>query len=560
MTMIRYLLLLLITLPVSQLQAQQEVPAEPSTSQVEPVSLQDSELSDDHSAQSLEALLRSVKSKEGSIASHQAQLKTNPDEVTREEILANIAKDKASLHQIESKFEEFAVSADISIFAEKPKESFDWQEKVGELLQPVFSEIENATKTSRQIGALRDDVKQFTERREVSSNAISNLKKILTESLSPALQTELEDLLAKWEQRYADANNQGVAADLQLQKLEAERKTFNPAESVQKFFRSRGLNLVLGLLAFCTVFFGIRILVVGAQKIRPSQEEKKFTNRLLSLLIHVFSIIGALAATLLVFNIMGDLFLQVIILIFLIGVAWASINTLPQHIETVKLLLNIGAVKEGQRVEMDGIPWCVDSLALAARLRNDKLSGGELVLPVRMLVGMHSREIGEREELFPCSINDWVELANGQIGKVQNQTPSLVELVDLGGSVIVYQTADFLAQSPKNLSSGYRLTSTFGVDYQHMAISTSEIPATFRKELQTRLPDIVNEQSIQSVDVEFMAAGTSSLDYQIKVLLKGDAAHQYEQIQFAVQKICVDACIENQWNIPFTQITLHQAE
>ena len=51
----------------------------------------------------------------------------------------------------------------------------------------------------------------------------------------------------------------------------------------------------------------------------------------------------------------------------------------------------------------------------------------------------------------------------------------------------------------------------------------------------------------------------SSLDFDVLADFKGSAAERYQKISRAIQRICVDVCNENDWEIPFTQVTVHQA-
>ncbi|MBN1270582.1 MAG: hypothetical protein JXB04_13410 [Kiritimatiellae bacterium] len=100
------------------------------------------------------------------------------------------------------------------------------------------------------------------------------------------------------------------------------------------------------ILAFCVVFFGFRLGEYVVRKLRRKGTEKNLTSRVTTLLFHILSILGGLVAMMLAFNVAGDWFLLGII-IFLFGVGWASINTLPQQVETINLMLNIGGARGG---------------------------------------------------------------------------------------------------------------------------------------------------------------------------------------------------------------------
>jgi hypothetical protein len=115
-------------------------------------------------------------------------------------------------------------------------------------------------------------------------------------------------------------------------------------------------------VAFCAVFFGFRLAEFGLRQLRRKGSEKKFGSMLTALLFHVISVLGGLGAMMLVFNLAGDWFLLGIIIIFLFGIGWASVNTLPRQVETIKLMLNIGAVREGKTWSVTArrtasIPW-----------------------------------------------------------------------------------------------------------------------------------------------------------------------------------------------------------
>ncbi len=318
---------------------------------------------------SLEALERSLDITQQEIDAAQQRLVDAQDDVSREEARAKLIDLKNQYEEQRRQFEEFAVEIDLRPFITEEEKAFDWQEELAKLLEPIMAEIENATAESRQIGELRSRLSELGEKRDLAEEAVRNLESLMARDLSTNLASRLQERLDAWQRTYDQAKNEYTALDLQLQNRLAEQKSFIDSSTAyaQKFFRTKGLNLLLGILAFCAVFFGVRFLQYVVRKLKRGKEKKNFGTRLTALLFHVFSIAGGLLATLAVFNMVGDWFLLGIIVIFLLGVGWASINTLPQHVETVKLMLNIGAVKEGERLMFDGTPFRVESLGFAAR-------------------------------------------------------------------------------------------------------------------------------------------------------------------------------------------------
>jgi hypothetical protein len=511
--------------------------------------------------ESLEALLRSLQNKERDIQELQAKLKHAPDEITREELLARLADLKDETRALADQFEEFAVGVETDVFRDDGEPEFNWQEELGGILRPILAEIENATAESREIGMLREQISELVVLEEAATSGVTSLEQLLEAEPSASLKARLDAELDDWTRRRDDISNQRTALELQLSNRLNARKSFLDSTTTyfQVFFRTRGLNLLMGIGAFAVVFFGLRTVNVLTHRVRRSKGRDSFATRLGTLLFQIFSVVGGLLAMLLVFNMSGDWFLLGIIIILLLGMAWASINTLPQHIETVKLMLNVGPVREGERLVFDGIPWRVDSLNFQARLVNPLLDGGVQLLPLRDLIGLHSRPSGKKEEWFPCRSGDFVELKDGQIGRVAYQTPGTVQVVALGGAQLAYPTPLFLELVPKTMSTSFRITNTFGVGYKHQAICTTEIPEKMQDKVVTGLAEVVEPKAIIKVKVAFKEAAASSLDYEVDVDVDGSQAANYKKVNRAVARLLVEACNENGWEIPFQQVVVHEA-
>jgi hypothetical protein len=345
------------------------------------------------------------------------------------------------------------------------------------------------------------------------------------------------------------------------QKLDEEPSI---AESVrhllQIFFRSRGRNFILACAAFLTFWLAFHRLYGWVQTTGWFQRKRRrFSLRLFDVIYKAFTITGAVFIFLLVLYLFKDWVLLTLALLFLLGIAWTSKQTLPRFVREVTLLLNLGAVREGERVIYNGIPWLVRSLNFYTRLVNPELEGGDIRLPLRDFHDLRSRSFEANEPWFPTRLHDWVLMDVQTLGKVVLQTPEIVRLVLLGGSRKTFSTSDFLAQSPQVLSTGFRMVVTFGIDYQHQAVITGEIPALIEAALQDALEDEGYTKHLANLAVEFAEAGASSLDLQVLADFSGTAAPQYFLLRRVIQRICVDACNANAWVIPFTQLTLHVA-
>jgi hypothetical protein len=60
--------------------------------------------------------------------------------------------------------------------------------------------------------------------------------------------------------------------------------------------------------------------------------------------------------------------------------------------------------------------------------------------------------------------------------------------------------------------------------------------------------------------VEFNEAAASSLNFKILADFDGSMGSRYQALHRRIQQICLETCNAHGWVIPFTQITVHQAE
>jgi small-conductance mechanosensitive channel len=172
---------------------------------------------------------------------------------------------------------------------------------------------------------------------------------------------------------------------------------------------------------------------------------------------------------------------------------------------------------------------------------------------------MTSRQADD-EPWFPCRPDDYILLGDGSLARVLRQSIEIVEVM-IRDARMQIATADFLAQKIRNLSrEGFGIPVTFGIDYQHQAICLERVPAVLREAITSRFEQAGFKNDIQDLVVEFKEAGSSSLDYQIYMILNGRAAKAYYKAQRLVQQACVDACNAEGWVIPFTQVTVHAAD
>ena len=507
-------------------------------------------------------ILKSTAQIEQDILRLQGELRSPESEGSRDELRKQLQQHRVKLEALHKDFVDVASGVDVSAFDQSAHPDIKWQDRLLELLHPLLNELTRLTAGPREIEQLRVRIAETENHLRVIKQGAANITRFISQVEDNALKAKLQEIQGNWKGWRQEVETQLQIAQQQLKrKLDDQPSIRESAKQIlELFFRSRGRNFLVACAAFIGLWLILHRLHGVIQRLPwLSPQRRTFSLRLFNVLYTLFTIISAIFGFLLVLYIYKDWVLLTLAILFLIGIAWTSKETLPRFVREVMLMLNIGAVREGERVVYNGIPWLVRTLNLYAVLVNPELTGGQLHLPLRDFHDLRSRQFRPDEPWFPTRANDWVLLSDDTLGKVVLQTPEIVRLVLLGGSQRTLPTTDFLAQSPKVLSTGFRLEVTFGIDYQHQAIITDHIPAQLTETLRDALREGGYDTHLVHLNVEFATAGASSLDLAVLADFAGEAAPRYHILRRAIQRICVDACNSEAWVIPFTQLTLHMA-
>jgi len=540
-------------------------PALPSFAQEQPpparASSPESVGTDPDPVSALSGIHQSLRSVEARIGEIEAAIVARPaDRATLGAELELLASRRDAL---KTDFESIATGIDPGDYDRDLEPDFTLRDEIDDLLQPILDELKRLTAGPREIESLRSELGLWTARRVMTESALARLE-TLPDFEDARLSADLAKTRTTWEERRQLAENRVQALSFQLEQAEAAQPSFYESmrDGLRGFFRTRGMNFLLCVLAFFGTFFSLhylhRRLLLRAPWMRRTP--RPFYVRLIGVGLDLFSFLGALVALLLVLYATGDWVLMGIAILLLLGLALAARDGLPKFYDDARLLLNLGEIREGERVVFEGLPWRVESLSIYSLLKNERLRGGVVRLPVRRLSGLISRPLAENELWFPTEEGDWVDLPSRGKAKVVSQTPEWVQLVQLGGARLAMPTADFLAAAPVNLSRGFRVSSRLGIAYRHLAEATRPIPEILHERLSRDLPTLLEERDqLRSLKVEFASAGSSSLDFAIIADFDGSLAPQYDFLSRALQRIAVECCIEHGWEIPFPQITVHQA-
>jgi hypothetical protein len=490
------------------------------------------------------------------------QIGASKSDAEKQSLKAQIDKLESDLRAITQNFENIAAGIDITSLRAEVEQEFSFQRELFALLKPALDEMKEMTAHVRQKSDLKEKIADYNERLPVIEQALLNVHRLLEHSKDPSLTQALKITVNNWQRQLSFMRSESQAAEMQLEKLVGAEVSLSEAshDYLKSFFQQRGLYLTVALL----VVFGILILSSLSHQIllryAPGFRKlhRSFRVRLIELINRLVTLVLVILGPMTVFYIVEDWVLFSLSLLLLLGVLWTLRQALPRYLHQVQIFLNIGAVREGERLSLDGLPWQVRQINIFCTLINPVAELTQRV-PIDDLVDLKSRPSHPNEPWFPCKKGDWIILNDGISGKVIGISPELVQLVERGGAQVTYQTSDFLAKSPRNLATNFRIKEILGISYTLQSESTTQIPQTLQAYLLERATREGYAERLLSLRVEFAQANTSSLDLAVIADFSGECGDLYDRLQRTLQSWCVDACNQYGWEIPFPQMTLHGA-
>jgi len=468
----------------------------------------------------------------------------------------------AEQKQLRSAFEQVAIgNTDVDLMVETQK-TFDWKEEVTLVLQPIMENLKALTDKPRKINDLTSRIEQNTLRRSTIEDALKAIEKIDAGETDVETQKSLQQLQKTWQRLGENNEHELDLANAQLVSLQNSNVTWWQVvkKSGKDFLKGRGLTLLIAVVVAVLVWLLMRALLwlfqrramhADAQAFRTRRRLAQYAyNALMSMLI-LISVIA-------VFYVRGDLLLLGLSILATVSIALGLRTAIPRFISEAQLLLNLGSIREQERVHYNGLPWRVESINLQTILKNPELSGA-LRLPLRDIASLVSRPNG-KEPWFPSRKGDFIVTDENRLLEVVRQTSEVVELRDTGGTLRSVPVSDYLGWSFKNLtrSETFAVFNSFGVDYQLQSVSADTVPAAFRDAIVAALQQENFEQYVERVVVELASAGSSSLDYYILLTMHRDAARHYAKLGRLIQRTCVRVCTEQNWSIPFPHLTVQQ--
>ena len=463
---------------------------------------------------------------------------------------------KDTIHNIE----DIAANTDLSVLRANEPEPFNLQKEIFSLLEPALKEMKHATSDVRQKSELREQIAYYELREPVAKEALESIAQLNSANKNKKIKKVLVKMNKNWGKQLVFIQSELHAKRLQLAKIEAQKISF--AEQSENYFRDffqrRGWTLIQAFL----VIIGVLIISQLIHKfitrtIKGYRAEHRSVHlRVTDLLHRFFTYLFVIIGPLIVFYLQEDWVLFSLGILLLISIAWTLRSVVPRYWGQLELFLNVGPVREGERLMLNGIPWRVKNINMYSILENP-VAGLSQRVDINELVDLRSRPVEQNEPWFPCKRGDWIHLSDGIRGKVTGISMEFIQLIQRGGAVITYTLGDFLALSPKNLSKSFRIKETIGISYAHQTQSTNEIVDILKTALNKRAIEEGYKEDFHNINVEFELAADSSLNLVVIADFKGSVADIYMRLRRSIQRWCVDACTENGWDIPFPQLSIH---
>jgi hypothetical protein len=511
----------------------------------------------------LNSLLKLQSQMKADMVALNKQLSAARTEAEKKDIQTQLDKLNADLKTTNRNLREIAAGADIDSLRAAEETSFNLQEELFALLRPALKEMKDMTSHVRLKSDLKDRIAYYQGKLPITERAVANITGLLKHTQDEALQVKLQSMLADWQKQLTFMQSELQSAELQLDKLErSEASLAETSQSYLKsFFQKRGFYLTQALLVVLAILLLSRLSYAMMVKLIPGYRKvhRSFSIRLLDLMHHLLTGLLVILGPMVVFYVVEDWVLFSLGILLLLGIGLTLRQALPRYWQQIQLFLNIGSVREGERITLDGLPWLVRQINFYSLLENPVAQLSQRVRIVD-LVEQKSRPVKKDEPWFPCVRGDWVLLSDGMRGKVTGISQEMVELIERGGAHRTYPTAGFLGLSPRNLTTNFRVKETIGITYSLQKESVTTIPDILKAHVEKRIDDEGYADKLLNLRVEFECANTSSLDIVVIADFDGSVADLYNRLRRAIQRWCVEACTENGWEIPFTQLTLHQAE
>lgn len=458
-------------------------------------------------------------------------------------------------------FESIATGMDPEETTKEALKPFRVDEELLEIIRPLIEGLKQMTSRPRELETLRKDIAFYEGKIEELQAGLEKAYAFYMEAKDPLLQEYLRGLYLSIQEREKDAQRQLQRSRFQLsQKITPKEPVLVSAQKgFVNFIKTRGRNLFLAILVFTGSFLFLRFLYWKWNERQKKGVRPPLYHRLLQLAFHSTTALISVTLALFLLYIFGDWMLLSIAFLMILGLAWSARNGLSQFWEQGKLLLNIGTLREGERVIFMDVPWRVEKIGLQGSFNNPQLEGGTLMIPLKNIVGMQSRPFSEDEPWFPSEKGDILLLEDGWTAEVLIQTPEQVVGLLEGGVRKTWSTAEFLKMGVLNLSRGnFAIRFDFALDYAHKDEIAEKIPEILKEHIQKRIDETPSAKDLTSLVVEFKGLKDSALHILVMAGFRSEAAKNYLSLERLINRACMEMAEHSGWSLPYTRLAMRK--
>ncbi len=506
-------------------------------------------------------IVETIAVKEKQISQERKQLEKLDDGLLIEQSKQKIATDEDIVRGLRSQFVNLSAGGE-KIYVERNSvdKKINWQEDLEAIFSPLLSQLKEISERPKVIEELEQEIIYWEKRAEQLNRAINFIQTSLNVVADKKVKSRLNTLLDDAESQYTTAQQK---LNLSKDQLTAVQKNENPfweniANLIKSFAASMLYYFTLALF-FAFVVYQCVALIARIPRLMIDKRQPKryvFATRIINLTKTVIGFSLAIIVYMAVLYSSGQWILLVISAFLLFGALLTLRNLVPKYFVEIRTLLNLGSIRQGERIVYQGLVWKINLIDVYTHIHNPALDA-HLRVPIGNLIDCSSRPFHKNEAWFPTAVGDVVLLDDGAFGSVKLQSADVVEL-DFGRSIYTYQTANFLQNKPRNLSQGFTVYEVFGFDYQHQQISTTNMLLRYKEYVHKALKTHAVGEYLTYFTVEFDKAAASSLDFKVIAGFSGEAASDFFRIRRIIQLASVDAANQYGWIIPFQQLTVHQ--
>lgn len=499
-----------------------------------------------------------------------SQLEQNNDLLAKINFDKKISRLRKEYLAKQNLFIETITNVNLSSVDTGAKKKTTFSEDIQQILSPILETFKKVSDKPREIQTLKESINAYQEKYEEILKAQNKLEVFKKENSQKKLDWKVKEAISFIKKKEDQIRIKLEDNQFRLRKLESGDESLVSTFSVLifEFLSTKGKNLLVAFVVFIFFFWLFNIgktklisFVLSRINRSENREVYQWIVRPTRVIYSTVASIVALFLAILTLYVLNDWVLVTLILFLIVACIWSLKNYLPQFVEQSKIVLNLGTVREGERIFYNGVPWKVKSLGYYCRIINPQLSGGNIKISAKEIMGLNSRPINQTEPWFPTKCNDWVEVEN-VFGKVTMQSPEQVILKLIGGENKYYRTEEFYNMLPINLSQGFSIEFIFGLDYSHQKILLDQIIPNIKESVKNAIYEGFPEERehLKDLSVDFVDAGASALNIRFFLKCSGSVAGQKFILKRFAQSEFVRACNKYDYIIPFDQLTVHMSK